>query len=144
MTSFMNGNSKLQNTTLGSLREPLRQLITVVENFVKIPPNLFPNFNMTHWRPVMESFLQAYARNSVGDVLKTLKLLDPLFRNDQFWQEMKQGVGAASQYLDWLNTKLEAMAAQGGNVSIIDLLPDIDEVRERERERGEEGREGER
>lgn len=128
ITSFLNGNSEIQNTTLGSLREPLRDLVIVIENFVKIPPYLFPNFNMTHWRPVIESFLRAYASDSVSEMLKVLKLLDPVFRNDQFWLDMKKGVEAASQYLEWLNTKLEEIDVQGGNVSIVSLLPNIDEV----------------
>lgn len=62
-------------------------------------------------------------------VLKMLDLLDPLLRDTEFWQQMRSAIGAASQYMSWINDKLEIIGNQGQTIKITSLFPAIDDVR---------------
>lgn len=125
---FANSSLPDSDFRLGDLAEPLENLVQVLRNIDALPPQMFTNFNMTYWQPKIENLLAAYAANSPRLILQTLQMMEPLLRNEEFWSEMKVVLETTSQTLSWLNDKLEELAYQGGNISIVSLLPDINEV----------------
>ena len=122
-------SSPSMNTTLGDLAKPVRELIDVLGNLGSIPPQFFPGFNISYWMPMIEALGTGYAQNMPSLVLRMLDQMDPLLRNDDFWKQMKSVVSAASQYMKWINDKLDMVNKQGQTIEIVKLFPDIDDVR---------------
>ena len=121
-------NPAAENTTLGSLEQPIRELIDILGQVSSIPPNMLTSFNATHWMPMIQTLTDYFTQDMPVLVLRQLEMMEPLLRNTDFWDEMKMALTATSQYMSWINDKLDEIAAQGQNISIVSLLPDINQV----------------
>lgn len=78
--------------------------------------------------PLIDALIVSYSQDMPVQTLRLLEMLDPLLRNSNFWQEMRTAISAASQYMSWINDKLEQIGKQGQTVDISTLFPDINEV----------------
>lgn len=121
-------NPAAENITLGALEQPIRELIDVLSQLGSIPPQMLPGFNMSYWMPMIESLGDAFMNDMPVMVLRQLEMMEPLLRDTAFWGEMRTALTAASQYMSWINDKLEEIDRQGKTISIVSLLPDIKEV----------------
>lgn len=106
----------------------MKELISVLSNLGTIPPQYFPGFNFSYWMPLIDTLAISYTQNLPKQVLRTLELLEPLMRDTDFWVTLRGSVSAASQYMSWINDKLEEIDQLGENIDIVKLLPDLDEV----------------
>lgn len=77
---------------------------------------------------MIDTLAISYTQNLPKQVLRTLELLEPLMRDTDFWVTLRGSVSAASQYMSWINDKLEEIDQLGENIDIVKLLPDLDEV----------------
>lgn len=126
--SFLLPTNETSNFTLGSLEKPIRDLVDVLGNLGSLPPQMLRDFNASYYVPIIDALKESFTKNLPGQVLQALELLDPLLRNREFWQTLRTTVGATSQYLKWVNDKLEELDRSGQTISINKLFPDINEV----------------
>lgn len=121
-------SDRVSEVTIGSLAQPITELVKALRNINAVPPELLKNFNMTYWSPIIENFLEAYAKNLPANMLETLSLMEPLLRDQSFWNDLQTALEATRQYLTWINDKLEELAQKNESIKITDLLPSYQEV----------------
>lgn len=121
-------NPQAENVTLGTLEQPIRELLDILGQVGSIPPEMLPGFNASYWMPMIGSLQDYFTQDAPVMVLRQLEMMEPLLRNTGFWEDMKMALTATSQYMSWINDNLEKIAAQGQTISIVSMLPDIDQV----------------
>ncbi|XP_064634814.1 uncharacterized protein LOC135492321 isoform X3 [Lineus longissimus] len=106
----------------------LKKLAEIFKNVQKLPPGFIPGFNESYWKPLMEAFVKSLESGITTQTLSLLNFMDPLLRDQQFWNLMKKYMQEFATFTEYINTMLGKLQDGGKQLQLVNLFPNKDAV----------------